>query len=171
MMIFYPKFRSYTPMFSIPGKIDEFRVICFIFATFVKSFSVVYLCFHCESVWLTFSVYGSISQRRKHNNVSTCCYFQFLLYVDVSIASPCDSLSQFTFHFRNDANIIKYFQKVWHEMKGIFLPILPLCSPIFRHSQLSNQSQIKYFWKDIQIQVAKLQPSCCSNLRNIYSYI
>ena len=79
--------------------------------------------------------------------------------------------SQFTFHFRNDANIIKYFQKVWHEMKGIFLPILPLCSPIFRHSQLSNQSQINYFWKDIQIQVAKLQPSCCSNLRNIYSYI
>ena len=53
------------------------------------------------------------SQRRKHNKVSTCCYFQ----------------------------------QVWHEMKGSFLPILPLCSPIFRHSQLSNQSQIKYFLK------------------------
>ena len=136
-MIFYPKFGSYTPMFSIPDKIDEFRVICFIFATFAKSFSVVYRCFHCESVWLTFSVYGSFSQRRKHNNVSTFCYFQ----------------------------------QVWHEMKGIFLPILPLCSPIIRDSQLGNQSQKKYFWKHIQLQVAKLQTSCCSNLRNIYSYI
>ena len=136
-MIFYPKFGSYTPMFNIPDKIDEFRVICFIFATFAKSFSVVYRCFHCESVWLTISVYGSFSQRRKHNKVSTCCYFQ----------------------------------QVWHEMKGIFLPILPLCSPIFRHSQLGNQSQKKYFWKHIQLQVAKLHTSCCSNLRNIYSYI
>ena len=87
-MIFYPTFGSYTPMFSIPDKIDEFRVICFIFATFAKSFSVVYRCF-------TFSVYGSFSQRRKHNKVSTFCHFQ----------------------------------QVWHEMKGIFLPILPLCSP------------------------------------------
>ena len=129
-MIFYPKFGSYTPMFSIPDKIDEFRVICFIFATFAKSLPVLYRCFHCESVWLTISVYGSFSQRRKHNNVSTCCYFQ----------------------------------QVWHVC-------LPLCSPLIRHSQLSNQSQKKYFWKHIQLQVAKLQTSCCSNLRNIYSYI
>ena len=46
-------------MFSIPDKIDEFRVICFIFSTFAKSFSVAYRCFHCKSVWLTISVYGS----------------------------------------------------------------------------------------------------------------
>ena len=75
----------------------------------------------------------------------------FLLYIDVSIASPCDSLSQFTVHFPNDANIIKYLLVVtfnkcgMSEMKGIFLPILPLCSPIFRHSQLGYQSQKKYF--------------------------
>ena len=53
----------------------------------------------------------------------------FLLYIDVSIASPCDSLSQFTFHFRNHANIIKYFQQVWHEMKGIFCPFFLYVAP------------------------------------------
>ena len=122
MMIFYPKFGSYTPMFSIPDKIDEFRVIYFIFSTFAKSFSVVYCCFHCESVWLTNSVYGS--------------------------------------DLPNDADIIKYllvliFNKCSMKWNAFVLSILPLCCPIFRHSQLGNRSQRRYFWKHIQLQFAR----------------
>ena len=35
IMISYPKFGSYTPMFRIPDMIDEFRVICFIFSSWL----------------------------------------------------------------------------------------------------------------------------------------
>ena len=43
----------------------------------------------------------------------------FLFYTDVSIASPCDSLSQFTVHFPNDANIIKYLLVVTFNKCGM----------------------------------------------------
>ena len=42
IMISYPKFGRYTPMFRISNMIDEFRVICFIFKDGVEFY--FYIC-------------------------------------------------------------------------------------------------------------------------------